>query len=115
MLAGNLAWFTMAAEDAPERSASRQFHGAVAYDESRGSTLACMLPAIWRLPRDPFAAFGPCGGGDYSARRFVTLESRRGDRKTCGAVSAKPIVNMIEAFSAMGWAALAVCLNGHPA
>ena len=68
-------------------------------------------------PRDPFAAFVLllCGaGGLFSAALCHLWNPRRGDRKNMrGRYQQNRLINMIEAFSAMGWAALAVCLNGY--
>lgn len=122
MLAGNLAWLTMAAEDAPELigvspipMARLRMMKALAALLPAAPFVA--LPALWWLPRDPFAAFVLllCGGGGLLSAALCHLwNPRRGDRKNMrGRYQQNRWVNMIEAFSAMGWAALAVCLNGY--
>ncbi|MBL8519220.1 MAG: hypothetical protein JNK75_00985, partial [Betaproteobacteria bacterium] len=122
MLAGNLAWLTMAAEDAPE------LIGVSPIPLSRlrwMKALAAILPAalfvvpvaLWWLPRDPYAAFVLviCGtGGLISAALCHLWNPRRGDRKNMRArYQQSRLVNLLEAFGALGWAALAVCLNGY--
>ncbi len=122
MLAGNLAWLTMAAEDAPELIGvspipMMRLRLMKALAAILPAAPFVLLPALWWVSRDAFAALLLvfCGfGGLASAALCHLLNPRRGDRKNMRArYQQNRLVNMLEAFTSIGWAALAVCLNGY--
>ncbi len=122
MLAGNLAWLTMAAEDAPEligvspipKLRLRMMKAIAAILPASPFVL---IPALWWLQKDSYAALTlvVCGaGGLASAALCHLLNPRRGDRKNMRArYQENRLVNFLEALTSMGWAALAVCLHGY--
>jgi ABC-2 type transport system permease protein len=122
MLAGNLAWLTIAAEDAPELVGT----SPVPISQIRWiKALAAMLPVaamlvplvLWWLPRDPAGALAlvVCsGGGMLSACVVQIWNPRRGNRRDLKQrYKQSKFLNFLEAFGSMGWAAAAFCLNGH--
>lgn len=122
MLAGNLAWLTIAAEDAPELVGI----APVPLKRIRWiKALAAVLPvlallvplALWWLLRDPGAAVVLlicAGGGMMSAAICHIWNPRRGDRNNMKKrYQESKLVGIIEVLSSLGWAGIAVCLNGY--
>lgn len=121
MLAGNLAWLTMAAEDAPDLIGT----SPIGIDKIRRyKALAALLPVwalllplfVYWLFTDPTAAgiLVLCGGAATLSSAVCHLwNPRKGDRRDIktrhkGAV----LANLIETFSAFGWAGVAACIAG---
>jgi ABC-2 type transport system permease protein len=122
MLAGNLAWLTVAAEDAPELiGVSPVPMARLRWIKAAAAVLPASLfvipVALWWLPRDAYAAgvLLLCGaGGLISAALCQVWNPRRGDRKNMNArYRENRLINFVEAFTSFGWAGLAVCLNGY--
>ncbi|MBL8523335.1 MAG: hypothetical protein JNN20_06585 [Betaproteobacteria bacterium] len=122
MLAGNLAWLTIAAEDAPELVGI----APVPIKRIRWiKALAAVLPvlallvplALWWLLRDPVAAIVLllcAGGGMMSSAICHIWNPRRGDRNNMKKrYQESKLVGFIEVLSSLGWAGIAVCLNGY--
>ncbi len=122
MLAGNLAWLTVAAEDAPELVGT----SPVPIARIRWiKALAAMLPvaavlvplALWWLLRDPPGALALvvcCVGGMLSACVVQIWNPQRGNRRDMKQrYKQSKLMNILEMFGSMGWAAAAFCLNGH--
>jgi ABC-2 type transport system permease protein len=123
MLAGSLAWITVAAEDAPE------LIGAAPVDLARIrwlKVLAALVPvwilvlplAIYLMIRNPLVAgvFVVCIVGctvslGVSQVWYPRLGNRK-DMKKRG--RSTPLINMLEIFTALGWAATAYCLMAAP-
>ncbi len=122
MLAGNLAWLTIAAEDAPELigtapaplARTRWIKAAAAILP----VLALLLPlALWWLTRDPKAALILlicCGGGMASAAICHIWNPRKGNRREMKArYRESKLTNILETLGTFGWAGVAVCLSGY--
>jgi ABC-2 type transport system permease protein len=122
MLAGNLAWLTIAAEDAPELVGT----APIAIEKVRWiKAVAAVLPvfalllplALYWFTRDAYAAFVLvfCSlGGMFSAALCQIWNPRQGSRHEMKKrYRENRLVNILEALGAMGWAGVAVCLNGH--
>jgi ABC-2 type transport system permease protein len=122
MLAGNLAWLTIAAEDAPELVGTApvsidrvRFLKAVA---AVAPVMALLLPlALWWSFRDPYLAcvLLLCTvGGASSAALCQIWNPRQGNRRDLKLrYRQNRLVNVLESLGAMGWAGVAFCLNGH--
>ncbi len=122
MLAGNLAWLTIAAEDAPELigiapiaiERVRWIKGAAAIMP----VLALLLPLVlYWLTRDVYGAFVLlfCGtGGALSAALCQIWNPRQGDRRDMKKrYRENRIVNIFEALGSLGWVGMAICMSGH--
>ena len=122
MLAGSLAWLTIAAEDAPELIGT----APVAINRVRwikaaaavAPVLALLLPLVlYWLTRDAYAAFVLVfcsAGGMLSAALCQIWNPRQGNRRDMKKrYKENHLVNFLEAIGSMGWAAVAVCMNGH--
>lgn len=122
MLAGNLAWLTIAAEDAPELVGT----APIAIEKVRWiKTAAAVLPvfalllplALYWLTRDAYAAFVLvfCSfGGMLSAALCQIWNPRQGNRHDMKKrYRENRLVNILEALGGMGWAGVAVCMNGY--
>lgn len=121
MLAGNLAWLTIAAEDAPELigtapaplARTRWIKATAAILPG----LAILLPlALWWLTRDPTAALVLlicCGGGMASAAICHIWNPRKGNRREMKArYRESKLTNILETLGTFGWAGVAFCLSG---
>lgn len=121
MLVGNLAWLTMAAEDAPELIGS----SPIGIERIRRyKALAALLPVwllllplfgYWLFTDPPSAGIlALCAGAATVSSAVCHLwNPRKGDRRDIktrnkGAV----LTNLIESFSAFGWAGVAACIAG---
>lgn len=122
MLAGNLAWLTIAAEDAPELVGTSPVPIArIRWIKALAAMLpvaAVLLPlALWWLLRDPFGALTLvvcCGGGMLSACVVQIWNPRRGNRRDMKQrYKQSKLMNILEAFGSMGWAAVAFCFSGY--
>lgn len=122
MLAGNLAWLTIAAEDAPEllgtapvpMSRVRWIKAAAAILP----VLAVLMPlALWWLLREPSAALVLllcCLGGMASSTICQIWNPRRGNRRDMKQrYRESKLTNILETLGSFGWAGVAVCLNGY--
>ena len=124
MLVGNLAWLTMAAEDAPELIGTSPI-GITKI--RRYKALAALLP-VWALllPLVLYWLFtDPASAGVLAlCASCATISSaichlwnpRKGDRRDMKARhKSSVLINLIESFSAFGWAGMAACLlGGYP-
>ncbi len=122
MLVGNLAWLTLAAEDAPDIVGT----SPVPVSKMRYyKALAALIPvwlmllplALFWLFRDPAAAFVLvlCAtGATMSSAMCHIWNPRKGDRRDIKTRHKQNMVtNLIESLSAFGWAGLAICLGGY--
>ncbi len=122
MLAGNLAWLTIAAEDAPELIGT----APIAINRVRWiKAIAAVVPvmallaplALYWLTRDAYAAFVLVfcsGGGMISAALCQVWNPRQGDRRDMKKrAKGNVVVNILESLAGFGWAGVAVCMNGH--
>ncbi len=122
MLTGNLTWLTIAADDAPEMICT----APVAINRVRWikaaaavmPVLALLLPLVlYWLTRDAYAALVLvfCSvGGMLSAALCQIWNPRQGNRRDMKKrYQESRLVNILEALGSMGWAAVAVCMNGH--
>ena len=122
MLVGNLAWLTIAAEDAPELVGSSPMSMArirlIKAAAAILPVLALLVPlALWWLARDPVAALVLlfcCAGGMASAAACHIWNPRRGDRRNLKQrYKESRLTNILEALGSFGWAGIAMCLNGY--
>ncbi len=122
MLTGNLTWLTIAADDAPEMIGT----APVAINRVRWikaaaavmPVLALLLPLVlYWLTRDAYAALVLvfCSvGGMLSAALCQIWNPRQGNRRDMKKrYQESGLLNILEALGSMGWAAVAVCMNGH--
>lgn len=122
MLAGNLAWLTLAAEDAPELvgtapvplSRIRWLKAAAAVLP----VLAVLLPLVlWWLPRDPAASLILlicCTGGMFSSALCHIWNPRKGNRRDMkNRYRDSKLTSFLESMGSFGWAGMAYCLNGN--
>lgn len=122
MLAGNLAWITINAEDAPELVATAPVSvSKVLLIKAAAAVLpvlAVLLPvAAWWTPRGPLAAAAllVCGAGGMVSAALIQIwnphAGNRSDlqnrRKHGGPAG------LIELLSTIGWIGMAVCFGGH--
>lgn len=123
MLAGNLAWITVAAEDAPELIGV----APVALSRIRWlKALAAILPVwilvspilFYLLLNKPWLAFvfAVClAGATLSAGLAQVWYPRQGDRKSMKKRGqANLLITVLEGISSMGWAGTAYCLVMAP-
>ena len=122
MLAGNLAWLTIAAEDAPELIGTAPIAiEKVRWIKAGAAVLpvfALLLPlALYWLMRDAYAAFVLilCSfGGMLSAALCQIWNPRQGNRHDMKKrYRENRLVNILEALGGMGWAGVAVCMGGY--
>lgn len=122
MLAGNLAWITVNAEEAPELLASSPVPvSRILWIKAAAAVLpvlALLLPlALWWAPRGPFeaATLLLCGGGGMLSAALIQVWSpragKRGDLKN--RMKAGGPAGMIELLSTIGWIAAAVFAGGR--
>ncbi|MEP7155229.1 MAG: hypothetical protein ABI905_05620 [Betaproteobacteria bacterium] len=122
MLAGNLAWLTLAAEDAPDLVGT----APVSLNRIRWiKALAAVLPVLamlaplvlWWLGRDPAAAMillVCCSGGMFSAAVCHIWNPRTGNRRDMKQrYKESKLTSVLESMGSFGWAGMAYCLNGH--
>lgn len=122
MLAGNLAWITINAEDAPELVATAPVPISRVLGIKAAAAvlpvLAVLFPlAAWWAPRGPAAAATLllCGAGGMVSAALIQIWSprpgKRGDlknRQKQGGPS-----GYIELLSTIGWIGMAVCVGGY--
>lgn len=122
MLAGNLAWITVNAEDAPELVATAPVPvGKVLRVKAAAAVLpvlAVLLPlAAWWAPRGPAAAATLllCGlGGMLSAALVQIWSPRAGNRRDLkDRHKAGGAAGFIELGGTVGWIGIAVCAGGY--
>jgi ABC-2 type transport system permease protein len=122
ILAGNLAWLTIAAEDAPELVGTAPVPlGRVRWIKAAAAVLpvlALLVPlALWWLLRDPYLALVLvvcCLGGTASAALCHIWNPRQGKRTDLKKrYQENKLVNILETLGSMGWAGVAICMNGH--
>ena len=122
MLAGNLAWLTIAAEDAPELVGTAPVPLIrVLWIKAAAAVLpvlALLAPlALWWTLRDPWAAVVLllCSvGGMMSAAVVHIWNPRPGNRRDMKARRKQGgLANILEMLGSMGWAGIAVCLAGY--
>lgn len=122
MLAGNLAWLTIAAEEAPELVGIAPVPIArIRWIKALAAVLpvlALLVPlALWWLTRDPGAALVLlfcCTGGMVSAAICHIWNPRRGDRRNMKQrYQESKMVGIIETLGSLGWAGMAVAMNGY--
>ncbi len=122
MLAGNLAWLTIAAEDAPElvgiAPVSLTRIRVIKALAAVLPVLALLLPlVVWWSLRAPAAAtvLLLCSlGAMASAATCHIWNPRRGDRRDMKKrYKESGLVNILETLGSFGWAAIAACLNGY--
>ena len=122
MLAGSLAWLTIAAEDAPELIGTAPVSiNRVRWIKAIAAVvpvMALLLPlALYWLTRDAVAALVLVfcsGGGMISAALCQVWNPRQGDRRALKKRhKGNVIVTILESLGGFGWAAVAVCMNGH--
>ena len=122
MLAGNLAWLTIAAEDAPElvgiAPVSLTRIRVIKALAAVLPVLALLLPlVVWWSLRAPAAAAVLlfCSlGAMASAATCHIWNPRRGDRRDMKKrYKESGLVNILETLGSFGWAAIAACLNGY--
>jgi len=122
MLAGNLAWITVNAEEAPELLATAPVPvSRVLWVKAAAAVLpvlALLLPlALWWAPRSPqeSAILLLCGGGGMLSAALIQVWSpragKRGDLKN--RYKAGGPAGMIELLSTIGWIGTAVCAGGR--
>lgn len=122
MLAGNLAWLTIAAEDAPElvgtapvsRNRVRWLKALAAMTPS----MLLVLPmAIYWLTRDAYASavlLFCATGGTFCAALCHIWNPRQGKRHDMKKRYREDrLTNILEALGSMGWAGVAVCMSGY--
>ncbi len=122
MLAGNLAWLTIAAEEAPELVGIAPVPIArIRWIKALAAVLpvlALLVPlALWWLTRDPGAALVLlfcCAGGMASAAICHIWNPRRGDRRNMKQrYKESKVVGIVETLGSLGWAGMAVAMNGY--
>lgn len=124
MLAGNLAWITVNAEDAPELVATAPvpLRSVLAIKAAAAvlPVLAILLPlAAWWTLRGPAAAAAllGCGLGGMLSAALIQVwspkQGRRADLKN--RLRAGGPAGFIELFSTVSWIAMAVFLDGRQA
>ncbi|MCY7388588.1 MAG: hypothetical protein LH481_11075 [Burkholderiales bacterium] len=122
MLAGNLAWLTIAAEDAPELvGTSPMAIARVRLIKAAAAilpVLALLVPlGLWWLVRDPVAALVLlfcCLGGMVSAAICHIWNPRKGNRRDMKQrYRESKLTNILEMLGSFGWAGVAFCMNGH--
>lgn len=122
MLAGNLAWITINAEDAPELIATAPVPISRVLGIKAAAAvlpvLAVLLPvAAWWAPRGPAAAATLllCGAGGMVSAALIQIWSprpgKRGDLKTRQKQGGP--AGYIELLSTIGWVGIAFCIVGH--
>ncbi len=122
MLAGNLAWLTIAAEDAPDLIGTaplpmtriRRIKAAAAILP----VLAILLPLVlWWFTVDGYVALVLlfCAvGGTASATICHIWHPRRGNRREMKKrYRESKLTNILETLGSFGWAGMAVCMNGY--
>ena len=122
MLAGSLAWLTIAAEDAPELIGTAPVSiNRVRWIKAIAAVvpvMALLLPlALYWLTRDAYAALVLVfcsGGGMISAALCHVWNPRQGDRRELKKRhKGNVIATILESLGGVAWAAVAVCMNGH--
>ena len=122
MLAGSLAWLTIAAEDAPDMLGTAPVSLArVRWIKAAAAVvpvLALLLPlALYWLSRDAYAAWVLvfcCLGGMISAALCQIWNPRQGNRHDMKKrYRENRVVNILEALGGMGWVAVALSMNDH--
>lgn len=122
MLAGNLAWITINAEDAPELVATAPVPISRILGIKAAAAvlpvLAVVLPlAAWWAPRGPLAAATLllCGAGGMVSAALIQIWSprpgKRGDLKNRQKQGGP--AGYIELLSTIGWTGTAFCAGGH--
>lgn len=122
MLAGNLAWITVNAEEAPELLATAPVPvSRVLWVKAAAAVLpvlALLLPlALWWAPRSPLQAgtLLLCGAGGMLSAALIQVWSpragKRGDLKNRHKTGGP--AGMIEMLSTLGWIGTAVCAGGY--
>ncbi|HAN05928.1 MAG: hypothetical protein A2X29_10880 [Elusimicrobia bacterium GWA2_64_40] len=122
MLAGNLAWITVNAEEAPELLATAPVPVARVLRVKAAAAvlpvLALLLPlALWWAPRSPLesATLLLCGAGGMLSAALIQVWSpragKRGDLKHRHKAGGP--AGMIEMLSTIGWIGTAVCAGGR--
>ncbi|MCX5793027.1 MAG: hypothetical protein NTY45_12555 [Elusimicrobia bacterium] len=122
MLAGNVAWLTINAEDAPDLVATAPVSlPRVLWIKAAAAVLpvlAALLPlAAWWAVRDPLRAAELllCGTGAMLSAAAIQVwnlrPASRGDMKK--RMKKGDVVGYIELLSTMGWAGIVVCVNGY--
>ncbi len=122
MLAGNVAWLTINAEDAPELVATAPVSlPRVLWIKAAAAVvpvLALLLPlAAWWAVRDPLmaAVLLLCGTGAMLSAAAIQVwnlrPASRGDMKK--RMKKGDVVGYIELLSTVGWAGIVVCVNGY--
>ena len=124
MLAGNLAWITVNAEDAPELVATAPVPvRRVLWIKAAAAVLpvlAILLPlAAWWIPRGPAesATLLGCGVGGMLSAALVQVWSPKPGKRTDikNRHKAGGPAGFIELFSTVSWIAMAVFLDGRQA
>ncbi len=122
MLAGNLAWLTITAEDAPELLGTAPLPAGRV---QRIKAVAALLPvlalltplALWWLLRSPYDAFVLvlcCSGGMLSAAMCQIWNPRRGNRRDMNQrYKQSKLLGFLEVFGTIGWAGIAICMGGY--
>ena len=122
MLAGNLAWLTIAAEDAPELVGTSPISIArirlIKAAAAILPVLALLIPlALWWLVRDPAVALVLllcCLGGMVSAAICHIWNPRKGNRRDMKhRYRESKFATLLETLGSFGWAGVAYCMNGH--
>ena len=122
MLAGSLAWLTIAAEDAPELIGTAPVSiNRVRWIKAIAAVvpvMALLLPlALYWLTRDAYAALVLVfcsGGGMISAALCHVWNPRQGDRRELKKRhKGNVIATILESLGGVAWAAVAVCMYGH--
>ena len=122
MLAGNLAWITINAEDAPELVATAPVSVAkVLWIKAAAAALpvlAALLPlAVWWSLRDAkmAATLLVCGAGGMVCASLIQIWSpRAGNRRDLKTRHKQGgPAGFIELASTLGWAGAAVCIGGY--
>lgn len=122
MLAGNLAWITINAEDAPALVATAPVPISKVLGIKAAAAvlpvLAVLLPlAAWWAPRGPLAAATLllCGAGGMVSAALIQIWSprpgKRGDLKNRQKQGGP--AGFIELLSTIGWIGIAVCVGGY--
>jgi ABC-2 type transport system permease protein len=122
MLAGNLAWLTITAEDAPELLGTSPVPLArVQWIKAAAAmlpVLALLVPlTLWWLMRSPYEAVVLvlcCSGGMLSAAMCQIWNPRRGNRRDMKQrYKQSKLLGFLEVFGTLGWAGVAVCMGGY--
>lgn len=122
MLAGNLAWLTIAAEDAPELVGTAPVSLArvrwlKAVAAMTPSMLLLLPTALFWLTRDAYASAALlfCAtGGTFCAALCHIWNPRQGNRHDMKTrYRENRLTNILEALGSMGWAGVAVCMSGY--